>query len=225
MKKKCTGSGIIPIIKASDNNYYFVLFKSIIRKKYSTNSIEDAGGEYEGGNIKISAIRELKEESCLLFNLENMQNKNSILNLNKILSKFNIVNENFNDEYYLSHFVYLENKSKKYFNLESLRNEYINNLRNFWKNGFSVYTENKDIVFIPLESLFNKTNTEYVKDYMGKEYILFERTYNILKNLKKEYNQREFFSELIKNPIILETKKINNFKYYKGIVSNLITYE
>jgi hypothetical protein len=225
MKKKCTGSGIIPIIKSLDNKYYLVLFKSIIRKKYLTNSIEDAGGEYEGGNIKISAIRELKEESCLLFNLENMQNKNSILYLNKILSKFNIVNENFNNEYYVSHFVYLENKTTECFNLETLRNEYMNNLKNFWKDGFSVYTENKDIIFIPLDTLFNKNNIEHVKDYLGKEYILFERTYSIFKNLKNDYNEKDFFNELIKNPIILEKKDINNYKYYKGNANNIITYE
>lgn len=225
MEKKYTGSGIIPIIQSVNNKYYFVLFKSIIRKNTLTNSIEDAGGEYEGNNIKISAIRELKEESSLIFNLENMKNKDSILNLYKILSKFNIINGYIEDKYYVSHFVYLENGSKKKFNLDIVRNDYINNLRKFWKNGFSVYTENKDIVFIPFESLLNKTNYQYVKDYMGNEYSLFERTYNIFKNLKLKYNEKEFLNELIKNPILIERKEINNYKYYKGNINNLITYE
>jgi len=65
MKKVCSGTGIIPVIKSSNDKYYFVLFKSIIRKNYSINPIEDAGGKYEGNSIKLSAIRELKEESCL----------------------------------------------------------------------------------------------------------------------------------------------------------------
>jgi hypothetical protein len=224
MKKKCTGSGIIPIIRANDNKYYFILFKSIIRKKTSNNIIEDSGGEYEGGNIKISAIRELKEESSLLFNLENLKNKNSILFLNKILSKFNIVIDNYNNEYYVSHFIYLENKNKGYFNLEELRSNYINNLRNFWKNGFSVYTENKDIIFVPVDS-FKNENLEYVNDYLGKEYMLFERTYNVYKTLFENYNLKQFINELIKNPLIVEKKENLNYKNSKGIINNLISYE
>ena len=123
MKKLCSGAGIIPIIKSIDDEYYFILFKSIVRKKYITNPIEDAGGKYEGDDIKISAIRELKEESSILFNLGIMQDKISILHLNKILTKFNIINENLNNDIYISHFVYLENKLTGYFNFESLREE------------------------------------------------------------------------------------------------------
>ena len=65
MEKECTGSGIIPIVQSIDNKYYFVLFRSFIRNKKNPKSteIEDAGGTHEGGNIKITAIRELKEES------------------------------------------------------------------------------------------------------------------------------------------------------------------
>ncbi len=225
MEKLCTGSGIIPIIQLSDSEYYFVLFKSIIRKNSSNNLIEDAGGQYEGGNIKISAIRELKEESCLLFNLGNMKNKNSILNLNKILSKFNVVDEYYKNKFYVSHFVYLENKSTKNFNMELLENEYKNNLKNFWKNGFSVYTENKDIVFIPIKSIIGKNNFEYVEDINGKEYKLFERTYNIFKNLKKNHDTVNYFNELVKNPIILNKKYIEKYKYNKGTIDNLTSYE
>ena len=61
---KYSGSGIIPIIKDKNNIYHMVLFVSSIRnKQYPT--LEDAGGCYEGINIKISAIRELKEECCV----------------------------------------------------------------------------------------------------------------------------------------------------------------
>ena len=224
MKQTCSGSGIVPIIKDSNNKYYFVLFKSIIRNKSINNLIEDAGGEYEGGNIKISAIRELKEESSLIFNLENLKNKENILFLNKILTKFNIVNENLNNQYYVSHFVHLIDKEKGYFDFVQLRKDYINNMRNFWKNGFSIFTENKDIIFIPIEQIINN-NTEYVKDYLNKEYVLFERTYNIFKNLKKNHNIKDFFDELIKNPIILNKKEKETYKYDKYSVSNLITYE
>jgi hypothetical protein len=224
MKKICTGSGIIPIIQSYDNKYYFILFKSIIRKKSLGETIEDCGGEYEGNNIKISAIRELKEESSLLFNLENMKIKDSILLLNKVLSKFNVVIDNFNNEYYVSHFVYLENKEKKIFDLNELKSYYINNLRNFWKNGFSVYTENKDIVFIPIESIINN-NTDYVNDHLGKEYKLFERTYNIFKNLKSNNNETQFIKILIKYPICIDKKELSNYKYKKGNIDKLITFE
>lgn len=223
MKKVCSGTGIIPVIKSLDDKYYFVLFKSIVRKNYSINPIEDAGGKYEGNSIKLSAIRELKEESCLLFNLENIQEKESILQLNKILTEFSFANENYRD-YYVSHFVYLENKSSGYFDFEILRNDYENNLKNFWKNGFSVYTENKDIVFIPLEAI-EDIKSEYIKDYTGLEHLLYKRTYQIFGNLNKNYNLKDFINKLIEKPISLNRIELDNFNYSKEKITNLITYD
>ena len=121
-----TGSGIIPIINDSNNNFYIVLFKSIRSKnKLKGDLLEDAGGKYEGDNIKMSAIRELKEESSMIFNLENLTTMFDIRKLNKILNEFNI---KINNDY-ISYFVYLG-----VFNLDNLRTDYKANLRNFWKN-------------------------------------------------------------------------------------------
>ena len=223
MKKVCSGTGIIPVIKSSNDTYYFVLFKSIIRKNYSINPIEDAGGKYEGNSIKLSAIRELKEESCLLFNLENIQEKESILQLNRILTDFSFANENSRD-YYVSHFVYLENKSSGYFDFKTLRNDYINNLKNFWKTGFSVYTENKDIVFIPIEAI-KDIKSEYIKDYTGIEHLLYKRTYQIFGNLNKNYDINDFINKLIEKPIILDRIELDNYKYSKENITNLICYD
>jgi hypothetical protein len=65
-------------------------------------------------------------------------------------------------------------------------------MKNFWKNGFSVYTENKDIIFIQLESIKNN-NTEYVKDYTGRDFLLFQRTYNIFTNLKSYIKYDDYY--------------------------------
>ena len=228
MKKFCSGAGVIPVIKSSDDKYYFVLFKSRIRKKYTTEPIEDAGGKYEGNSIKMSAIRELKEESCLIFNLENIQEKDSISQLNKILTKFSFAYYNFHD-YYVSHFIYLENKLTGYFDFESLQNDYKNNLHKFLENDFSVYSETKDIVFIPIESLvnINKKNKKfvYIKDYNNIEQPLYMRTYLIFKNFNKKYNIKDYINKLIKKPIILDRVELDNYKYSEGNITNLICYD
>jgi hypothetical protein len=202
--KKYSGSGIIPIIRDKRNNFYIVLFKSTIRKKGSESLLEDAGGKYEGDNIKVSAIRELKEESSMLFNLENLQIKDDIMYLNKILSNFKIESENLDGKYYVSHFIYLDYENG--FDLEELQNNYKINLRNCWKNGFSVYTENKDIIFIPIKNI--KAN-EYIKDYNNKEYLLFKRTFDIIKQI-----DRNFIESIIKLPFML-----------KKVIRDTVTYQ
>jgi len=205
------GSGIIPIIKDKNNIFYFIFFKSIVRKNKNKNNdiLEDSGGKLEGNNYKISAIRELKEESSLLFNLECLKNKKDIMLLNKILTKFSI-NLNYGSNNYISHLIYLENQEKKYFNLEELRKDFISNMRKFWVNGFSFYTENKDIVFVPVDKLNN--------------YIFFERTQKVLDKLLT-YNINNLIKEITKTPIILKKTIINNFDYgFPKKINDLYSY-
>jgi hypothetical protein len=133
MKKTYSGSGIVPIIKDSNNNYYFILFRSVIRKKGAESLIEDAGGEYDGGNIKISAIRELKEESSMLINLEELKESKQIIRLNYVLNKYNLKIKSLNKLIYSSYFIYLELKDG---DLDSMRKSFIGNMRNLWKGGF-----------------------------------------------------------------------------------------
>jgi len=217
-----SGSGIIPIIKDKNNNYYLVLFKSTIRRTISDILIEDAGGQYEGDNIILSAIRELKEESSSLFDLKRFTNQKQIKNLYNAMKNNKIKIKLFDNKYYASYFVYLDGV----FDLEKLRKEYISNLRSFWKFGFSVYTENRDIIFIPINNL-KKINSTYVQDYLGKEYMLFSRTYCILNKLIK-LNIKEFIKNMLKYSIILNKNIVNTFNYnYKNEnyhLNNLIVY-
>jgi hypothetical protein len=203
------GSGVIPIIKDINNVYYFVFFKSIVRKTKNSNIIEDSGGKLEGDNYKISAIRELKEESSLLLNLECLKNKKDIKLLNKILTKFS-VNISHGNSNYISHLIYLENLEKNYFDLEELHKEFISNMRSFWANGFSFYTENKDIVFVPVDKLNN--------------YEFFERTQKILDKLLT-HNINNIIKEISKVPIILKKNIVNDFNYgFPKKINNLVSY-
>jgi hypothetical protein len=59
---------------------------------------------------------------------------------------------------------------------------------------------------------------------MGKEYLLFERTFNIFKNLLK-YDLSNFIRNIEKTPIYLEKTKINNFKFNKETINNLVSYQ
>ncbi len=216
-----TGSGIIPIIKDKNEKYYFILFKSTTRKQNGETLIEDSGGGFEGNNIKISAIRELKEESSLIFNLENFRDKKNIIKLNKILTSFNI---EIKESKYISYFIYLEQENE-IFDLDKLKLEFKNNMMNFWQNNFSVYTENKEIVFIPIENI-NKIKEIYIKDNKKNKLPLFHRTLQIFNNLLNNYNINCFIKKVINNPIILNKKIINNYNYggkYK--INNLISYQ
>ncbi len=219
------GSGIIPIIKIN-NNYYFVLFQSIIRKKNSQYMIEDSGGKFEGNNIKISAIRELKEESSLLFNLENFQKDSEIKKLNYVLNNFNITLENPDYKKYLSCFVYLTLKNNEEFNLTNLKNEFKLNMKQLWKNGFSFYTENKDIIFIPIENILDlNKNSEKIKDNNHNEYNLFGRTLNIFLNLIKTNNLKTFIKNITKYPIILNKHILPSVDIQlKHKLNNIIAY-
>ena len=223
--KNYNGSGIIPIIKIN-NKYYFVLFQSIIRKKKLENIIEDSGGKFEGNNIKISAIRELKEESSLIFNLENFQKNSEIKKLNYVLNNFNITLENPDNKKYLSCFVYLTLKNNEDFNVDNLKKEFKLNMKELWKNGFSFYTENKDIIFIPIENILDlNKNSDEIKDYNQTKYYLFVRTLNIFLNLIKNNNLKEFIKNITKYPIILNKNILPlvdlDLKYK---LNNIITY-
>ncbi len=217
------GSGVIPIIKIN-NKFYFILFQSVIRKKNKENIIEDSGGKLEDTNIKISAIRELKEESSLLFNLENFNKDEDIKNLNYVLTNYNITINNLDKKKYLSCFVYLKEKNNE-FNLEDLQKEFKSNMRELWKNGFSFYTENKNIVFIPINNIYSlKKDSLKIKDYLDNEYYIYERTLHIfLKLIKKKLDI--FINELAKFPIILEKKLLDKVDLnQKYILNNIISY-
>lgn len=222
--KTYSGSGIIPIIKDKNNNYYLVLFKSTIRKHISNILIEEAGGCYEGGNIKLSAIRELKEESSLLFNLEQFTSESQIKTLYKTMMTHNVEIKLLDNTYYISYFVYLDDN----FDLFELRKDYINNMRNFWKGGFSVYTENRDIIFIPINNL-KYTNNIYIKDHLEKEYMLFDRTFNIFSKLVESHSISKFLKSITKYPIKINKIILNTFTYKdkkeKHVVNNLIVYK
>lgn len=226
MNLKYYGSGIIPIIKDKNNQYFFVLFKSSIRKKGEDTYVEDSGGKFEGTNLKISAIRELKEESSLLFNLESFHNKNDIKNLYKVLKNFNTDTKGWEDDRYLSFFVYLKLK-EGYFDLLELKSEFKSNMRKFWKNSFSVYTENKDIIFVPIKNIINLNETsEKIIDNNNEEHLLFIRTLKVFIKLKQEYNLENFIKKIIKSPISLTKKIIDEYdmgKKYK--IKDLITHE
>jgi len=222
------GSGIIPIIKDKNNKFYFVLFKSTIRKKNSINLIEDSGGKFEGKNIKISAIRELKEESSLLFNLDNFTKKEDIKNLYKVLTNFNIEisSQNNNNEIYLSCFVYLENENG-FFDLDQLKKYFKSNMLKFWKNGFNVYTENKDIIFIPIQNIKNISLTSKnnnIQDDKKVDYLVYERTIKIFNTLKEKYDIDTFIRKLLKHPIVLDNKIIEEYIDNKIISHDLYTY-
>ncbi len=217
------GSGVIPIIKIN-NKFYFILFQSVIRKKNKENIIEDSGGKLEDTNIKISAIRELKEESSLLFNLENFNKDEDIKNLNYVLTNYNISINNLDKKKYLSCFVYLKEKNNE-FNLEDLQKEFKSNMRELWKNGFSFYTENKNIVFIPINNIYSlKKDSLKIKDYLDNEYYIYERTLHIFLKLIKK-NVDIFINELDKFPIILEKKLLDKVDLnQKYILNNIISY-
>ncbi len=215
-----TGSGIIPIIKDNNNIYYIILFKSSIRKSNSETLIEDAGGGFEGIDIKKSAIRELKEESSLLFNLEQLDNNNNNNKLEKVMSKVNFTITYMNKNY-LSYLVYLESND---FNFEGLTKDFKSNMRNFWKNGFSYYTENKDIIFIPIQNIRNIKENK-ITDYLDKEYFLFNRTMLILNKLLQSDNLEKLVKYIIKNKIIIKKTLIDDYEYGKKYkINNLISY-
>jgi hypothetical protein len=219
MNTEYSGSGIIPIIKDKNNIYYIVFFKSSIRKYKSESVIEDAGGGYEGDNIQDSAIRELKEESSLLFNLENIDIDNKS-KLTKVMNKSSVTIANLSKTY-ISYFVYLEIED---INLDLLNKEFKGNMRSFWKNGFSHYTENKDIIFIPIANLKNiKENN--ITDYLNKEHYLFDRTIYILDKFLKIENMDKFIKNILKNKIIIKQSIVNNYDYNKKYkIDNLISY-
>lgn len=206
------GSGIIPIIKDKNNQYYFVFFKSIARNKKNNNNIlEDSGGKLEGNSYKISAIRELKEESSLLFNLELKKNKKDILSINNVLTKFSF-EINYNNNLYVSHLIYFENYKTKYFDLDILHKEFISNMRNFWSNGFSYYTENKDIVFVPINKL--------------SDFLFFERTQKIINKILENNSINSIIKEIIKTPVFLEKNIINEYDYdFPKKINNLVSYQ
>lgn len=214
------GSGIIPIIKVN-NEYYFILFKSSIRKKNNENLVEDSGGKFEGENVKISAIRELKEESSLLFDLENFKKHEDIKKLYKVLKTFSMEIEGWDDEKYLSFFVYIESD----FNLIELKEHFKSNMRKFWKNGFSVYTENKDIIFIPINNIKDiNSDSQKIIDNNNNTHLIFERTVKIFVKLQKEYNLLKFIKKITNYPIILNKNTIKEFNLGKNIINNLISY-
>lgn len=217
------GSGVIPIIKIK-NEFYFILFQSVIRKKNKENIVEDSGGKLEDDNIKISAIREFKEESSVLFNLENFNKDRDIKNLNYVLTNFNITINNLDKKKYLSCFVYLKEKNNE-FNLEDLQKEFKSNMRELWKNGFSFYTENKNIIFIPINNIyFLKKDDLKIKDYQDNEYYIYERTLHIFLKLIRK-NLDIFINELVKFPIILEKKLLDKVDInQKYIINNIISY-
>ena len=217
------GSGVIPIIKVK-SEFYFILFQSVIRKKNKESVIEDSGGKFEDNNIKISAIREFKEESSLLFNIENFNKDEEIKNLNYVLSNFNITINNLDKKKYLSCFIYLKEKNNE-FNLEDLQKEFKSNMKELWRNGFSFYTENKNIVFIPINNIYSlKKDNLKIKDYIDNEYYIYVRTYHIFLKLIKK-NLDIFINELIKYPIILEKKFLDKVDInQKYILNNIISY-
>jgi hypothetical protein len=218
---KYSGSGIIPIIRDSNNIYYMILFVSSIRNKHTIYpTLEDAGGGYEGTNIKISAIRELKEESSMLFNLEKLHDI-YIKRLHDIMNITNISIENSN-KVYMSYFVYLELMNDN-FDLINLKKEFISNMRYFWKNGFSHYTENKDIVFIPLN---NTIHNMIIIDSDNNKYFVFDRTMMILLKFVKKYKDINIFiKEINKKKIVLVRNIVNNYDYgKKHVINNLISY-
>lgn len=205
-----TGTGIIPIINDINGNHYFVLFQSMIRSK-----IEDAGGKLENDNKKISAIRELKEESSLLFNLEEYKKEKDIILLNKILTKFNIKIMDNNKLGYISYFIYLTT-DKGYFDLQELRSIYKSNLKEFWRNNFSCYTENKDIIFININDI----------KHMIINKQLYERTEHIFEKLINKYKINNFIDKLKRNKINMKKTMINNYCYDKKfITNNIISYQ
>ncbi len=215
-----SGSGIIPIIKDNNNIYYIILFKSSIRKNKLESLIEDAGGGFEGTDIQKSAIRELKEESSLLFNLEQLDNNNNNNKLEKVMSKVNFTITYMNKNY-LSYLVYLESND---FNFEGLTKDFKSNMRNFWKNGFSYYTENKDIIFIPIQNIRNIKENK-ITDYLDKEYFLFNRTMLILNKLLQSDNLEKLVKYIIKNKIIIKKTLIDDYEYGKKYkINNLISY-
>ncbi len=219
MNTEYSGSGIIPIIKDKNNVYYIVLFKSTVRKYKSESIVEDSGGGFEGENIKESAIRELKEESSLLFNLENLDNNNKS-KLNIVMTKSNITITNLNKKY-ISYFIYLELEDV---NLDTFTTEFKANMRNFWKNGFSHYTENKDIIFVPIANLKNIKDNK-ITDYLNNEYYLFDRTMDILDKFLKIENMNKFIKNILKNKIIIKKLLVKNYDYNKKYkIDNLISY-
>ena len=208
-----SGSGIIPIIKDSNDKYYFVLFVSNRNRNRNRNRnknnkklllLEDAGGNFEGDNIKMSAIRELKEESSMLFNLEEFADIETIRKLNWFLNNFNI---NLLENNYMCYFVYLG-----IFNLDELAFNYKSNNSNFWKYGYSVYTENKDIVFMPITNIKNIKKNIIINQ---RKYELFDRTLKIFKLFNKKYNLETFLNDITKNLLELNKYKIKNIIIYK----------
>jgi hypothetical protein len=214
------GSGIIPIIKVN-NEYYFILFKSSIRKKNNENLIEDSGGKFEGENIKISAIRELKEESSLLFDLENFKKHQDIKNLYKVLKTFSLEIEGWDDDKYLSYFIYLGSN----FDLSELKENFKSNMRKFWKNGFSVYTESKDIIFIPINNIKDLTlESQKIIDNNNDVHLIFVRTVKIFIKLQKEYDLLKFIKKITQYPIILNKNIIKEYNVDKSKINDLISY-
>ncbi len=203
------GSGIVPIIKYK-KDYYFVLFETNIKRRENNiyPIIEESGGNLEKKNLKNSAIRELSEESSMLFNLFNHREK---LKTNiKLLT-------------YMDYFIYIGTHD-----IDKLRESFISNNRNFWKNKFSVYTENKNIIFIPLKNIFGCKINREIQDVYYNMYHLFRRTFAIFQELSKKYTYNEFLQEIRKNKIKLNKKDIHScdyiYKNKKYTVSSFFAY-
>jgi hypothetical protein len=212
-----TGAGVIPLIKFN-KKIYFILFSS------GKNIISDAGGTIDKNeSILSTAIRELKEESCGIINInENTLKNNSIY--------FDVLNNNKNNKYYNKlyriYFILIDN-----IDLYDLMN-YYSNLKKFKQYDFNPYVETFGIHLISLDWIHYYNNQIYMNTHTNKIKKLNNRLELIISHIIDKYDNLDtFYKKIIKKLKFIHLDKclINittySYKTYKKIyVDNLISY-
>jgi hypothetical protein len=216
MINKYSGSGIIPIIK-HNKKIYFVLFSS------GKNLITDAGGKIENNNsIASTALRELFEESCGLFNIdENTLNKKS-----KHIDVVNPIKDNeFYNKLYRVYFIFID------IYLPDIL-QYYNNLKKIKLYDFNPFAETFGIHLISLDWIHYYNNDIYMNTHTDKLKLLNIRLKIIMSNIIDKYNNLDnFYYNISKKIKLIKIKQkiiyINTYSYKNNSAINIkdiITY-
>lgn len=207
--KHYSGSGIlvlvlndnVPAISNILDNAKFMLFKST-----ATNNYEDLGGkidssfeqEPDANNILIkNAIKETKEESLLLFNINNRSLKYvDITHLGNSNKRTNMT--------YRGYLYVIKYNVKKLHDYTKHNYQYINTSPN--PMFTDEYKETSTADFFDYYELVNglKQNKRYGQTITGNFVTISDRTISLI----KEFNKMNIFDSIVKEDILTPTTKL-----------------
>jgi hypothetical protein len=200
---KINGAGVIPLEyytnKQSRRDIAIILFYDVYKHMFI-----DAGGSLSlNENIKMAALRELREESCNLFNLkeEDLQTK---VQTKSYVGYFVALNKNVRFKYYYNNLKILkERKNKNWYETSRITRVYLSDLVNKIKENNLVNNN------------FNNNNYNYVEllDAYNNKIKVHNRVVNLISNSYKLNLLKDL--KLIN---LLTKKEVTN-KFLKDTVS------